>query len=97
LVAQQRWLEVGSGDTYLPTFSWASTATGKKSARSSRASAAAMSGDFGWITDEASPLTVGGQAPTGWRSSCVLYVPELQNDADFGPFMRIDTMPDLPV
>ena len=56
-----------------------------------------MSGDFGWITDEASPLTVGGQAPTGWRSSCVLYVPELQNDADFGPFMRIDTMPDLPV
>jgi hypothetical protein len=24
-------------------------------------------------------------------------VPELQNDADFGPFMRIDTMPDLPV
>ena len=48
----------------------------------------AMSGDFGWITDEASPLTVGGQA---------LYVPELQSDADFGPFMRIDTMPDLPV
>ncbi len=36
----------------------------------------------------ASPLTVGGQA---------LYVPELQSDADFGPFMRIDTMPDLPV
>ena len=48
----------------------------------------AMSGDFGWISDEASPLTVGGQA---------LYVPELQSDADFGPFMRIDTMPDLPV
>ena len=50
-----------------------------------------------WITDKASPLTVGDQAPTGWRSSCALYVPELQNDADFGPFMRIDTMPDLPV
>ena len=48
----------------------------------------AMSGDFGWITDEASELTLGGQA---------LYVPELQSDADFGPFMRIDLMPDLPI
>ena len=48
----------------------------------------AMTGDFGWITDEASELTLGGQA---------LYVPELQSDADFGPFMRIDLMPDLPV
>lgn len=48
----------------------------------------AMSGDFGWIADEASALTLGGQA---------LYVPELQTDADFGPFMRIDVMPDLPV
>jgi hypothetical protein len=48
----------------------------------------AMSGDFSWISDEASPLTLGGQA---------LYVPELQSDADFGPFMRIDLMPDLPV
>lgn len=48
----------------------------------------AMSGDFGWITDEASELTLGGQA---------LYVPELQNDSDFGPFARIDLMPDLPV
>ncbi|OJU91379.1 MAG: hypothetical protein BGO13_13130 [Burkholderiales bacterium 66-5] len=47
----------------------------------------AMSGDFGWISDEASPLTLGGQA---------LYVPELQTDPLFGPFMRIDTMPDLP-
>ncbi len=47
----------------------------------------AMSGDFGWISDEASPLTLGGQA---------LYVPGLQSDVDFGPFMRIDTMPDLP-
>ena len=48
----------------------------------------AMSGDFGWISDEASPLTLGGQA---------LYVPDLQTDPLFGPFMRIDTMPDLPV
>lgn len=48
----------------------------------------AMSGDFGWITDEASELQLSGQA---------LYVPELQGDALFGPFMRIDTMPDLPV
>ena len=48
----------------------------------------AMTGDFGWITDEASELTLGGQA---------LYVPELQTDADFGPFLRIDLMPDLPV
>lgn len=48
----------------------------------------AMSGDFGWITDEASALTLGGQA---------LYVPDLQTDPLFGPFMRIDAMPDLPV
>ena len=48
----------------------------------------AMSGDFGWIADEASELTLGGQA---------LYVPELQNDPTFGPFARIDLMPDLPV
>ncbi len=48
----------------------------------------AMSGDFGWISDEASPLTLGGQA---------LYVPDLQTDPMYGPFMRIDTMPDLPV
>ncbi len=47
-----------------------------------------MSGDFGWISDEASPITLGGQA---------LYVPELNSDSEFGPFMRIDTMPDLPV
>ena len=46
----------------------------------------AMSGDFGWISDEPSELTLGGQA---------LYVPELQTDADFGPFMRVDVMPDL--
>lgn len=47
----------------------------------------AMNGDFGWISDEASPLTLGGQA---------LYVPGLQTDPMFGPFMRIDVMPDLP-
>lgn len=48
----------------------------------------AMNGDFGWISDEASELSLSGQA---------LYVAELQSDALFGPFMRIDTMPDLPV
>ena len=48
----------------------------------------AMSGDFGWISDEASELSLSGQA---------LYVPELQADPLFGPFMRIDTMPDLPL
>ena len=48
----------------------------------------AMNGDFGWISDEASELSLSGQA---------LYVAELQGDALFGPFMRIDTMPDLPV
>ena len=46
-----------------------------------------MSGDFGWIGDSASELTLGGQA---------LYVQQLQGDPLFGPFMRIDTMPDLP-
>lgn len=48
----------------------------------------AMSGDFGWIADEASELTLGGQA---------LYVPELHNDPTYGPFARIDLMPDLPI
>ena len=48
----------------------------------------AMSGDFGWIADSASELTLGGQA---------LFVQQLQSDPMFGPFMRIDTMPDLPV
>ena len=48
----------------------------------------AMSGDFGWIGDSASELTLGGEA---------LYVQQLQGDPDYGPFMRIDTMPDLPV
>lgn len=48
----------------------------------------AMSGDFDWIRDEASELSLGGQA---------LYVPLLQADPLFGPFMRIDMMPDLPV
>ncbi|MDO4723460.1 MAG: hypothetical protein Q4A97_01700 [Comamonadaceae bacterium] len=46
----------------------------------------AMSNDFGWISDEPSELTLGGQA---------LYAAELQSDAEFGPFMRIDVMPDL--
>lgn len=46
----------------------------------------AMSGDFGWISDEPSDLTLGGHA---------LYAAELQSDAEFGPFMRIDVMPDL--
>ena len=35
-----------------------------------------------------SALTLGGPA---------LYVPGLQTDPEFGPFMRIDTMPDLPI
>ena len=48
----------------------------------------AMSGDFPWIGDSASELTLGGEA---------LYVQQLQGDPDWGPFMRIDTMPDLPV
>jgi len=48
----------------------------------------AMSGDFPWIGDSAGSLTLGGEA---------LYVPELAGDQDWGPFMRIDTMPDLPV
>jgi len=47
----------------------------------------AMDGDFGWIGDEASELSLKGQA---------LYVPELQTDPLFGPFMRIDVMPDAP-
>lgn len=44
----------------------------------------AMSGDWSWISDEEATLTLGGSA---------LYVPELQNDPDFGPFMRIDALP----
>ena len=47
----------------------------------------ALSGDFPWIGDSAGELTLGGEA---------LYVQQLQNDPLFGPFMRIDTMPDLP-
>lgn len=47
----------------------------------------AMNGDFGWIGDSASELTLGGEA---------LFVQQLQGDPLFGPFMRIDTMPDLP-
>ena len=47
----------------------------------------AMSGDFPWIGDSAGELTLGGEA---------LYVQQLQGDPLYGPFMRIDTMPDLP-
>lgn len=46
----------------------------------------AIDGGFGWITDEAGELSLKGQA---------LYVPDLQTDPLFGPFMRVDTMPDL--
>lgn len=48
----------------------------------------ALSGDYGWLSNTASPLTLGGQA---------LYVPELANSSEYGPFMRIDLMPDLPM
>lgn len=44
----------------------------------------AMGGDFGWISDEAASLELSGEA---------LFVPELENDADFGPFMRVDALP----
>ena len=47
----------------------------------------ALNGDYGWLNNTASPLTLGGQA---------LYVPELANSSEYGPFMRIDLMPDLP-
>ena len=40
----------------------------------------APSGDFAWISDEEATLTLSGQA---------LYVPELSNDPDYGPFMRV--------
>ncbi len=48
----------------------------------------ALSGDYGWLSTTASPLTLGGQA---------LFVPELANSSEYGPFMRIDLMPDLPI
>jgi hypothetical protein len=44
----------------------------------------AMSGDFSWISDDPSPLTLEGTA---------YYVEEFQSDTDFGPFMRIDALP----
>lgn len=44
----------------------------------------AMGGDFGWITDEAASLELSGEA---------LFVPELENDPDYGPFMRVDALP----
>jgi len=43
-----------------------------------------LDGDFSWITEEEAELTLSGAA---------LYVEALQNDADFGPFMRIDALP----
>jgi hypothetical protein len=44
----------------------------------------AMSGDFSWIGNEESVLSLGGPA---------FYVPELAADPLFGPFMRIDALP----
>ena len=44
-----------------------------------------MSGDFPWIGDEEAVLSLEGPA---------FYVPELQDDPDFGPFMRIDALPE---
>lgn len=43
-----------------------------------------LGSDFGWITDEEAALELTGNA---------LYVAELEGDADFGPFMRIDALP----
>ena len=44
----------------------------------------AMSGDFSWIGNEESVLSLQGMA---------FYVPELSADPLFGPFMRIDALP----
>ena len=46
----------------------------------------AMNGDFSWIGDEEAVLSLEGPA---------FYSAELSNDADFGPFMRIDGLPGL--
>lgn len=43
-----------------------------------------MSGDFPWIGDEEAVLSLEGPA---------FFVPELENDPDYGPFMRIDALP----
>lgn len=48
----------------------------------------AMNGDFNWIVEQAADLSLSGAA---------LFVDRLQTDPRFGPFMRIDSMPDLPV
>jgi hypothetical protein len=45
----------------------------------------ALSGDFGWITEAEAELTLEGRA---------MYVPSLSDDAFYGPFMRIDGLPD---
>jgi len=44
-----------------------------------------MDGDFSWIGDEESSLSLSGSA---------LYVPELAADASWGGFMRIDALPE---
>ena len=45
----------------------------------------AMGGDFNWLSDEESPLAMEGPA---------FYVPELEGQTEFGPFMRIDGLPE---
>lgn len=45
----------------------------------------AMGGDFNWLSDEESPLAMEGPA---------FYVPELEGHSEFGPFMRIDGLPE---
>jgi len=45
----------------------------------------AMDGDFAWMGDEESTLSLSGSA---------LYVPELAADASWGGFMRIDALPE---
>lgn len=48
----------------------------------------AMNGDFAWIAEQSAELSLAGQA---------LYVDALATDPRYGAFMRIDSMPDLPV
>lgn len=43
-----------------------------------------MGGAFSWLSDEEATLQIQGPA---------FYVPELENDPDHGPFMRIDALP----
>ncbi len=44
-----------------------------------------MSGDWGWVSDEEAVLSLEGRA---------LYAEGLSADPDFGPFMRIDALPE---